>query len=388
MTTKRNVLFVGTGGGNDVFSTTLAMDALWRSGWRWQECAIAGVLSPFHAHSSQGSVWFPGATITMPGDTRSLIRKRDARQIGFVDEAVSRMVAEERPHGCTLVYGLSLRNGTKGLTESFRTLAKRYDYIVLVDLGGDIFYGGAEDRHVLSPMFDSMVLRAFVDSGVAGCLIEAGPGTDGELEPGRLLDALVAAQASSHWIDPASIAWWNGLYRKWIEPVRPGRTVPLTIQAYGEEDQETLTVPFRARAHVGSLKKYAYFDQTISVDLCARFYFVEPHRIVNPFAVTCNDPYDWFVKTQVAQQRTNCEANLEYLRGADGRITQLVTPSPLFSPDDRVELITFALHDILAGAADAAWIFPEDLALVPSGAIEAFAESFDAGGLVHLSKIS
>ena len=386
MTSKHRVLFVGTGGGNDVFSTTLAIDALWRSGWRWDECAIAGVLSPFHAHTATPCKAFRGVTKTGPADTRTLLRKGDARTIGFVDAAVAKMVAEVGPYGCKNVYGLSLKLGTYGLAASFRALATKYDDIVLVDLGGDIFYGGAADTHVLSPMFDAMVLHAFVMSDVQGCLFEAGPGTDGELEPERIRQALNRAKARAYPLEKETIDAWDALYRRWIEPVRPGRTVPMTIAAY-RHTEEFLTLPYRARAHIGGMKKYSLFDQRISTALNRQYFLVDPYMIANPFAVPCVDPYDWFIRTQIMQQRTNCEANLEYYwNPAERELAQFVTPSPLFPEKDRAEIIDVALKEVRDGVADIAWMFPADLPLISEGLLSRFVViGNDIGGCTVLS---
>ena len=185
------VLFVGIGGGNDVFSTVLAVQSLHNLGWSWNSCDIAGVLSPFHRHTCIGTD-VVAVFCTKPQSERFLVRNDGEVKIGFVDATVSRMIHEKQLYGIREVFGLSLEFGTEGLTQTFRTLSRFYDYFVLVDVGGDCFYRGKEDGHVLSPMFDGMVLRAFVDSKVPGILFEAGPGTDGELEPEALEKTLLS----------------------------------------------------------------------------------------------------------------------------------------------------------------------------------------------------
>jgi len=337
------VLFVGTGGGNDVFSTTLAPACLKRYGWHWQDCAFAGVLSPFHEHSTIPT-GVPGVDRVPPGAERRLIRRGDPRKIGFIDGRVAEMVADDPLFACTEVFGLSLERGTVGLEQAFRDLARDYDLIVLVDLGGDILYPGRDDR-ILSPMFDAMVLRAFVDSGVNGFLFEAGPGTDGELLPETIREALDVSEADSYKLDPDIVDWWERLYQRWIEPVRPGRTVPMTIEAYRSSDRE-LIINYRIRQHLADRKWFTHFDQRIDCELNRHFYIVDPAKIVNPFAVDCDTPLQWFCRTQAQQRRTNCEANLEYFRRGH-HIWQFLTPSPRFAQVARNEIIVAALGEVL-----------------------------------------
>lgn len=351
------VLFLGTGGGNDVFSATLAMGALWRNGWRWRECAFAGVLSPFHRHATTDSGGIIGATITTLDSSRHLLRRDDPREIGFIDARAAEMVTRESLFDASRVYGLSIAQGAIGLTRTIRQLSTRYDYVVLVDLGGDIFYAGPRDAHVLSPMFDSIVLRAFNDAGVPGILFEAGPGTDGELAPEALRESFAASGAEAYDLDTPTVGWWSGLYKRWIEPFRPGRTVPVTIEAFQSEAKELLVV-YRARAHLGCERHYANFDQRIATDLCRRFYLIDPQRIRNPFTVACDSPKDWFLKTQTAQQRTNNEANLEYV-SVGNELWQFLTPSPLFSEEERFAQLNSALEaQVGADVCDGNWVFP------------------------------
>ncbi|MBI5733245.1 DUF1152 domain-containing protein [Candidatus Jorgensenbacteria bacterium] len=351
------VFFLGTGGGNDVFSCTLAAISLWKLGWRWKECAFAGVLSPFHRHDVIATD-IAGAFITQPDSGRFINRKDKELKIGFVDAAVAALVRDSSAYNARSVYGLSLSRGTTGLSETLKQLSNSFDYFVLVDIGGDCFYGGERDRHVLSPMFDAMAIKAFIDSGVPGLLYEAGPGTDGELEPEAIEQSLLIAEAESLPMLRESMIEWEGLYNKWISPVRQGRTVPVTIQAFNSPD-EILTLTYRARAHLGATRLYSNFTHRIKTALCKNFYLIDPRKIQNPFMVACSDPLDWFQKTQVVQCRTNCEPNLEYLH-MNGSVYQFLTPSPLFSRDDRLGLITQGLREMREGSCDAVWMFEDD----------------------------
>ena len=380
----KNVLFVGTGGGNDVFSTALAALSLQKLGWSWDQCSFAGVLSPFHEHTEVGHKIQHIAVIKINSySIRKVVRKNDEFQIGFIDAAVADMVKNLNVAECQRVFGLSLLQGTKGLTESFKALAKDFDYIVLVDVGGDIFYRGKQDHHVLSPMFDAMVLKAFVDSGVSGILFEAGPGTDGELEPEALEEVLKQTKAQSFPVESSVIDEWDDLYKKWIAPIRTGRTVPITIEAFNSTN-EYLEMNYRARAHIGKQRLYAEFPHRISTKLCKHFFLIDPKEIENPFAVSCSSPLDWFIKTQVQQHQTNCEVNMEYLRHK-GNLYQFLTPSVLFPQYDRRALIAKGLDDLVSCNYDIAIMFPNDWKEVKSNYETSFFKSVLKDNLIHLS---
>ena len=77
-----NVLFVGTGGGNDIFSATLAILALRnRSNFGFKRCSIAGVVRPFHSYS--GIEWTAQPQqmngIVRPEGKRLLLRRDNPR---------------------------------------------------------------------------------------------------------------------------------------------------------------------------------------------------------------------------------------------------------------------------------------------------------------------
>ncbi|MES2215917.1 MAG: DUF1152 domain-containing protein [Patescibacteria group bacterium] len=359
------VLFVGIGGGNDVFSTILAALSLWQMGWRWKSCSLAGVLSPFHHHDVVGLTTLPGVSCVWSNSKRKVVRRDKEFEIGFVDACVAKLVAEQTPVLAQEVFGLSLREGSEGVTQTFKLLAEEFDYFVLVDVGGDCFYRGKEDTHVLSPMFDALVIRGFVDSGVPGILFEAGPGTDGELEVEALEQVLSQIATESYQLQSEAVNEWEKLYKQCIEPVRTGNTVPTTIQAFRCQE-EFMVRPYSARAHIGTARFYSKFEQRIKTSLCRQVFLLDPARIRNPFAVKCISPFDWFMQTQVARQRTNCEANLEYT-SYGGDLCQFLTPSPLFPEYERKLIIQYGLSDLRHATCDSVLMFPSDLTTALDG---------------------
>lgn len=349
----RNVLFVGTGGGNDIFSTTLAMLALRERGMDWERCSVAGVLSPFHRYRGLRRTDNPDVVAVTDSDIRRIVpRLKDAFEIGMVEPHVAAMAARERDLKIDAVYGLLLRHGTRGLAEAFQWLGNAHDLVVLVDIGGDIlFRGHTKDPRVLSPMFDAMVLEAFCESGVPGILFEAGPGTDGELDRRSLAETLSRPVVRPYPLSAASVDEWERLYRAYVEPVRPGRTVPKTIEAF-RSDQATLSLDYRARCHIGTRRWYATFPHDIDVALNRSYYLVSPQwaRRRNPLCVPCEHPMRWVQVTQPYSRHIHGEFRFEYveLDGPDDWWL-LALPSPLFPVEQRSEMVEAAFQDLRAG---------------------------------------
>jgi len=359
------ILFFGIGGGNDIFSTTLAMASLWNIGWRWEECAVAGVLSPFHSYTLCETK-IPDVDIIDPGSSRFLDRRFDGeKKIAFVDAAMSNLVKDLHPYNANKVFGFWLRKGSESIAKGLNGLAEEYEFTVLVDIGGDCFYHGPEDKHVLSPMFDSLALAGFNSSKMKGVLFEAGPGTDGELEPDSLLEALKENNAASYPLAENTINWWETIYNKYIKKVRPGRTVPMTIAGYRSYDG-IMKKKYRARAQMGNQRFYKYFYQKILTNLCKNFYLVtDPLTIKNPFTICSNNVIQWFIAAQSYQFRTNCEANLQYIWLESGKLVQFLTPSPLFKEETQMEIINIGLRELSTGVYDQALMFESDWIEVP-----------------------
>ncbi len=357
------IAFVGTGGGNDVFSCLLAAMTLKRHGWEWKRAYVAGILSPFHDHGCEGAGGYYRGTVR-PDSKRFLKRRgEDRKPIGFIDAKVAEMIGKIEPYGIEHVFGLEIGEGSVGLRWAYHHLG--VERIVLVDAGGDIL-ANWEDRHVLSPMFDAMALRAAVEPDVPPCtLFEFGPGTDGELEPERLRAELLRPGVDVRPLHEDDVADWEALYKTWIEPTRPGRTVPVTIEAFRTRRPE-IAMEYRARAQLGGARWYGNFPHRIDADLCKRFYLLNPHEIAarNPFAVSCASPENWFLRTQSSAARfRNNEASLQYFMRR-GRLLQFLTPSPLLHERDRQDIIARALGEfeghmceqVLMTAADAEWV--------------------------------
>jgi hypothetical protein len=365
--TYNNILFLGIGGGNDVFSTLLAAFSLQNLGWRWSKCSIAGVLSPFHDHAVTPTP-IPGCFVTTPESTRTVVRRDQSLPIGFIDSKVAALVRATPSLAIDQVLSLSLKHGSIGLVQTFQELAKTFDFVVLVDVGGDCFYSGPSDTHVISPQFDAIVLRAFLDAQIPGTLFEAGPGTDGELDPEALVQALNQTQANAFPLAKQDLQTWEAHYLQWIASTRTGNTVPTTIQAFSTAD-EFLVRPYKIRARIGQTHWYHTFDQRIFTALCRQFFLLDPAKITNPLAITCSDPLDWFIKTQV-HSPISCEANLQFWPqthpGKPNLLGQFLTPPPIFPRPIRQEIIAQGIHEFQSNSCSLLWLHKQDLDLIPA----------------------
>ncbi len=346
-----NVLFVGTGGGNDIFSTALAMLSLRRAGYEWDSCSVAGVLSPFHRYRGLTRTECKHVDSIPDREIKRIVPCLvDVIELDMVERTVASLARAERDLNVGAVYGLSLTEGTSGLEEAFRWLASTHDFVVLVDIGGDILFRGFDtDPRVLSPMFDAMVLEAFCASGAPGILFEAGPGTDGEISPGSLKETLLDPTVQSCPLAASVVDEWDRLFRTHVEPVRAGRTVPKTIEAFRSE-RPSLTLDYRARCHLGKRRWYATFPHEIDTALNRSFYLVPPKwaRRRNPFCVPCRSVEEWIGMTRQPGCHVNGEFQFEYLT-ADRSVWLLALPSPLFTPDQRKEMVDAAFEDARRG---------------------------------------
>jgi len=362
--TDSRVLFVGMGGGNDIFSTLLAIASLKEDGWRWQHCGIAGPIGPFFRYygiEPLGLLGRPDIDVyqATPDMTRFLWRRDMPHDIGLVNAAVARMLQHDNPLGVLEHLALPLNHGSFGTTMAFQALAKTYDYFVLIDVGGDVLYSGPQDKHVISPMYDAIVLQAFLDANVPGKIFLAGPNTDGETDIESLVPSILMCQPEIRPLKKEVIDWWEGAYNKYIALSRRGNTVPRTVEAFRSK-KPILTFTHRTEEKLGKNSVFVEFPQKVSAKMCQHYYLIDPRRVQNPFAVECVNALEWFVKTQVRQQATHNEANMQYVEADKGVIWQFLTPSPLLTENQRLNLMRQGLEELRSVIYDKAFIHRAD----------------------------
>lgn len=178
----RKVAVVGIGGGGDVLGTIPTRNSLKRSGF---DVMIGSV------------VWERFIVDPKPGP-RSLDELDEVEEI--LSETVCLAGSRTRikggivPQVCRLsaklnekVLLLDLTKGAKGLASGIRKMADRLDisFIVGIDVGGDVLATGKEEG-LKSPLCDSLMLAALVNSGVKNIVGIVGLGCDGELKQQEL----------------------------------------------------------------------------------------------------------------------------------------------------------------------------------------------------------
>lgn len=372
-----NVLFLGAGGGNDVFSTVLAVDAMRRYGHTWDRCSIAGVLSPFHEHAGLERV-APGFYRTGSGASARPHRRND-RHDPFPDPVVARMVERESQLGIDAVYALDLGEGSLGVSRTLRELFLRgmFTFVVVVDIGGDIL--GMSRVTTMSPMFEAMVLRGAIDAGIPFWTFVAGLGADGETEPHELEHAINWIAPIRERLYPGSVELWEGLYRSYVAETSPSRTIPLAADIFRNwtlhpDREERFNVP-------GSPTGESYVQRIRTVNLLFFYLFVKPQDIKNCMAVPCVSPFDWFSTTQL-QLHTQNEANHRCERLPDGDVRAYLTP--YFRKDRferRLPILASELDAFARGEFDSAWMFPEDWTRMAERAPKNLRHVTDSAGL-------
>jgi len=178
----RRVAVVGIGGGGDVLGTIPTRNSLRRDKF---EVLIGSAL------------WERFIVDPKPGP-RSLDELDNIEEV--LSETVCLAGGQTRirggavPQACRLsaklgekVLLLDLTKGAKGLAGGIREMADKLGigFIVGIDVGGDVLATGKEEG-LKSPLCDSLVLAALVNSGVKSIVGVVGLGCDGELKPQEL----------------------------------------------------------------------------------------------------------------------------------------------------------------------------------------------------------
>lgn len=222
----KRVLVAGSGGGNDIVSAVLVAEALQAQGIHVD---IAGILSPRFTHTFDDR---EEQTINTINDTsRRFLLSKKLTECSYIDAALSKILKSTRSK-IGHIFGLSLRQGTTGLTDAVACLSaeQKYDAVIGVDVGGDIL-GTPTDR-VLSPLMDMATLAMLGRLTTQTYLVEIGLGADGELTGTQIervirklyqTPSMVLAQEEIDPTDPAT-AHFSKLYRDHIAPIRAGNT--------------------------------------------------------------------------------------------------------------------------------------------------------------------
>lgn len=222
----QHALVVGSGGGNDIVSAVLVAEALQAHGIKVD---IAGILNPRFAHTFDGQDEQVINTIT--GNSKRFVLGKTLLECPYIDATLHNVLRDTRSKIGQL-FGLSLRQGTQGLTHALDDLSakQKYDAIIGVDVGGDIL--GTPNDRVLSPLMDIATLVMLGRVSTQSYLIEMGLGADGELTGPQIdkvitdlrqTEGVVLAQEAISPTDPA-VTYFSKLYQEQIAPIRAGNT--------------------------------------------------------------------------------------------------------------------------------------------------------------------
>lgn len=221
-----NILFIGTGGGNDIFSSLYIADKM-----RGQlKYSISGVLSPAATHYFNNNIEQCVNVLD-----NSVERYLGNKKISFIDDMILDIIDKYQYHP-TKVFELSLKYGLKELGIQFNNTIRNenFDCICFVDMGGDIL-GRKEDNTLLSPLMDftCLYLSKYVD--VDCFLIEFGLGTDGELRDNSINNIMDELLTKNLIIDKIrnsiddSLIRFNNVFED-VSKVRVGYATYLTLK--------------------------------------------------------------------------------------------------------------------------------------------------------------
>ncbi|MDT7890093.1 MAG: DUF1152 domain-containing protein [Desulfurococcales archaeon] len=182
------VLVVGIGGGGDSLGALAVL-------YRLRSLGVAAVLG--------NAVWerfvidpFPGP-VPVEQLVGAEVLGRGAALVGpgsFVNrygiKIVPQIVVASEILGERTLF-LDLSKGERGFAEALEAASERLGIgaIVGVDVGGDVLAKGCEEN-LWSPLADSIALSALHRIKIPSILVVLGPGADGELKPGKVLERI------------------------------------------------------------------------------------------------------------------------------------------------------------------------------------------------------
>lgn len=238
------ILLLGTGGGSDIFSCLLVAKMLSRYNPNIK-IDLGGMLSPAAVHTynhryvENPVTQFWNDTVI----TRNLEDKNNT-EISFIDNVLPRAIESMGLGGIVdLKIHLSCKYGTERLTYALRDWCNlhQYDYILGVDVGGDILLK-RDSKTVLSPVMDWTCLYVMKNQKIPSFVLEFGYGLDGESEGSILSNVgknvynnftkdILGIDDPEGW--EKDLASFGKMFNTVMKPVRSGHTIPLFIEKCG-----------------------------------------------------------------------------------------------------------------------------------------------------------
>ena len=190
-------LLIGMGGGGDVVGALGVTDLLEGLGTEWVLGGVAWERSPIDPRPGPRSL--EEIRDARPCGSAAVLTEGGTTSLDGVEFSESKMAA----HLGRSVLLLDITGGPSALASGLAEAASELgcDAIVLLDVGGDALAHGDEPG-LASPLCDAIVLAAGMllarSEPFAGEVIGAvyGPGCDGELTPGEVLERITELQAA------------------------------------------------------------------------------------------------------------------------------------------------------------------------------------------------
>ncbi len=183
----KKILFVGIGGGGDVVSAALFAKIFRDLGIEtyvasiiWERFVHDPVPGPIPLEAIHGKKMIGKYAAVINGYSYAI---RNGNKVVFEAARVAETLKED-------VYLIDIWGGVKGYVEALKDilLYTGADYVVGIDVGGDVLAIGDEDE-LWSPLADAMGLAAIHDIGSSALMVYS-PGADGELPQELVLERI------------------------------------------------------------------------------------------------------------------------------------------------------------------------------------------------------
>ncbi len=356
-------LVIGTGGGSDIVSATLVLSDFVFSG---RNPDLAGMCSPGAWHTYNSENENPVNLVT--SEARRFIPSRSKKSMSFLDSLVPSLLRNEGVN--SNVYNLSGRYGTTRLINDLELLVRKekYDGIIAVDIGGDIFARGAEDPTILSPIMDFTTLYAISQLNLPSTLIEFGLQTDGELRPRGCEEILSQLKSDGTLLDTKTILpkdravdFYKRIYQG-TATLRHGHAAHMTLQTF--EANEDIPTEYRSRVQVLDKKWHFSFPITLEAKYFGKAFVVDLKKLAQnrSRAFAYGDPLEAYIKhKRIADTKTEMDMLYSWQGNTCAWLGLLC---PQITGEQRKEVLSYGLNR-LEEHADVALLRARDAAILP-----------------------
>lgn len=355
-------LVIGMGGGNDIVSSTLILSDLINAG---KNPDLAGMCSPAAWHFYDGEKEKSVNIVTEK--TRRYRPSKNPVNLSFIDPKVPKLL-EERGIKAT-VYNLSLRYGTSALIKGLQKLIEKqkYDGIIAVDIGGDVFARGSPDPTIVSPLMDFTALYVISQLKIPSTLIEFGFQTDGELRPKGCEEIMNELQTSGLLKDTLTIKSSDKpveIFRKiysGIEHIRHGHTAHMTLETLNSK--EDIHTKYKRRTRILNKRWYHEFPITLEAKYFGKAFIIDLKGLEKSrkLAFPYETPLELYIKTKKIVD-TGTEMDMLYA-WTNNTCLWLGLLYPYIKGNERKEILNYGL-DKLNTHADAALLWKKDIDVI------------------------